>query len=91
MHEIGHALGFYHTRENRDVMTPGGDPNTEDFSPTEQHHTQFAYTQERRATYAEITLNTFGLRRPRWERSPWAHGGLAIDYSEIPSFYHVNQ
>ena len=48
MHEIGHALGFYHTSNPRDIMHPTGlGGQTGDFTPREQHHGAFAYTQPR--------------------------------------------
>ena len=78
MHEIGHALGFYHTPNTVDVMHPSA-PGHQDFSPLEQHHGAFAYTQPRGATHADIALGAFGLRPPRRVSSPFDHGGIAID------------
>ena len=79
MHEIGHALGFYHTPNNADVMHPGFGRRPARFSPLEQHHGRFAYTQPRGATYAEIALGAFGLRPLRRVPSPFDHGGIAVD------------
>ena len=76
MHEIGHALGFYHTANVEDIMHRSGPRN---FSPVEQHHGRFAYTQPRGATYAEIALGAAGPTRPTFVPSPFDHGGIAID------------
>ena len=80
MHEIGHALGFYHTPNGEDIMHPtalgsqGGN-----FAPLEQHHGRFAYTQPRGARYSDIALGAFGPRPPRLVPSPFDHGGIAVD------------
>lgn len=80
MHEIGHALGFYHTPNAVDIMhrTSLG-REAGNFSPLEQHHGRFAYTQRRGATYSEIVLGAFGPRPPRRAPSPFDHGGIAVD------------
>ena len=80
MHEIGHALGFYHTPNAADIMHPtslGG--RRADFSPLEQHHGSFAYTQPRGARHSDIALGAFGPRSPRLAPSPFDHGGIAVD------------
>ena len=80
MHEIGHALGFYHTPNPADIMHKtalGG--QTAVFSPLEQHHGAFAYTQPRGARYSDIALGAFGPRAPRLVPSPFDHGGIAVD------------
>ena len=52
---VGHALGFYHTSNAVDIMHPSALGNRSAvFSPLEQHHGAFAYTQPRGATYSEI-------------------------------------
>ena len=80
MHEVGHALGFYHTPNAADIMHPSALGNQSAvFSPLEQHHGAFAYTQRRGATYSEIALGAFGPRRPRPAPSPFRHGGIAVD------------
>ena len=80
MHEIGHALGFYHTANGVDIMHPTAlGRQRGDFSPLEQHHGSFAYTQPRGATYSEIALGAFGPRPPRRVPSPFDHGGIAVD------------
>ena len=79
MHELGHALGFYHTSGPADVMRPGNLGREARFSPLEQHHGRFAYTQPRGATYAEIALGAFGLRPLRRVPSPFDHGGIVVD------------
>ena len=80
MHEIGHALGFYHTPNAVDIMHPTAlGQQSAVFSPLEQHHGAFAYTQPRGATYADIALGAFGPRPPRRVPSPFDHGGIAVD------------
>ena len=80
MHEIGHALGFYHTSSLDDIMHPTGlGGQTGDFTPREQHHGAFAYTQPRGASFVDIALGAFGPRRPRRLPSPFDHGGIAAD------------
>ena len=80
MHEIGHALGFYHTPNPVDIMHPTGIADQRaDFSPLEQHHGAFAYTQPRGATYSEIALGAFGPRPPLRAPSPFDHGGIVVD------------
>lgn len=80
MHEVGHALGFYHTPNAADIMHPTAlGHQSAIFSPLEQYHGAFAYTQRRGATYSEIALGAFGPRRPRPVPSPFHHGGIAVD------------
>ena len=80
MHEIGHALGFYHTSDPVDIMHPTGlGRQSARFTPLEQHHGQFAYTQPRGASYLDIALGAFGPRPPRPGPSPFDHGGIAVD------------
>ena len=80
MHEIGHALGFYHTSSLDDIMHPTGlGGQTGDFTPREQYHGAFAYTQPRGASFVDIALGAFGPRRPRIMPSPLDHGGIAVD------------
>ena len=79
MHEIGHALGFYHTEDPDDIMHAPAGGHGDNFTPLEQHHGRFAYTQPRGASYADIALGVAGLRRPLRGTSPFDHGGVAID------------
>ncbi len=80
MHEIGHALGFFHTSNPRDIMHPTGlGGQTGQFTPQEQYHGAFAYTQPRGASFVDIALGAFGPRRPRFSPSPLDHGGIAVD------------
>ena len=79
MHEIGHALGFYHTpNAGDDIMYRNARAGAR-ASPLEQHHGRFAYTQRRGARYPNITLGEVGPRRPRFVPSPLDHGGIAVD------------
>ena len=41
-HEVGHALGFFHVRGNRDVMTASQN-DTHHFTSRERYHAQLAY------------------------------------------------
>ena len=67
MHEIGHALGFYHTEDLDDIMHSPAGGHGDNFTPLEQHHGRFAYTQPRGAGYADIALGAVGpMRPPRW-------------------------
>ncbi|MCY4665699.1 MAG: hypothetical protein OXC00_13650 [Acidimicrobiaceae bacterium] len=65
MHEIGHAMGFHHVGDVRSIMSINRDKSFSRFSFKEQKHGQFAYGQPRGATYAEISLNSFGLQPPQ--------------------------
>ena len=80
MHEIGHALGFYHTSNLGDIMHPSGlGGQSGNFTPRERHHGAFAYTQPRGASFVDIALGAFGPRPPRRAPSPFEHGGIAVD------------
>ena len=80
MHEIGHALGFYHTSDLGDIMHPTGlGGQSGDFAPRERHHGAFAYTQPRGASFIDIALGAFGPKPPRRVPSPLDHGGIAVD------------
>ena len=79
MHEIGHALGFYHTGSLDDIMHASSGNRPGNFTPREQYHGAFAYTQPRGASFVDIALGTFGPRRPRPMPSPLDHGGIAVD------------
>ena len=69
LHELGHAMGFYHTSNRRELMYGAQGPKrSRTFTAQEQYHTQLAYQYPRGTTYAEIKLSTFGPRqhfRPR--------------------------
>lgn len=81
MHEVGHALGFHHTNNPRDVMHPTGlGGQSGRYSPAEQSHGAFAYTQPRGARHQDITLREFGPAPPSTFLSPQEHGGLVVDH-----------
>ena len=81
MHEIGHALGIYHTDDARDIMHPTGlGGQSGRYSSAEQSHGALAYTQPRGARYRDITLREFGPAPPSAFLSPQEHGGLAVDH-----------
>lgn len=77
LHELGHAFGFYHTGERGDLMVPGTSwGRSAEFSPQEQFHTRFAFTQPRGANYGEIQLQEFrGTSRGQYR----GDGGIAVD------------
>ena len=80
MHEIGHALGFYHTTNPYDIMHPNGlGGQSGEYSWLEQRHGAFAYTQPRGARYHEIGVLAFGPGPPHAGLRPDEHGGSVSD------------
>ena len=63
LHELGHAMGFYHTSDQRTVMFRASGHRSQTFTAQEQYHTQLAYRHPRGTTYRAIKLSTFGPQR----------------------------
>ena len=63
LHELGHAMGFYHTSDQRTVMFRASGHRSQTFTAQEQYHTQLAYRHPRGTTYGAIKLSTFGPQR----------------------------
>ena len=63
LHELGHAMGFSHTSDQRALMFGATWREGQTFTAQEQYHTQLAYRYPRGTTYAEIKISTFGPRR----------------------------
>jgi len=48
MHEVGHAMGFFHVSDPKSIMTPTGYGCTvSDLSPAEKYHSAIAYSRPR--------------------------------------------
>ena len=63
LHELGHAMGFWHTSNQRTLMFNATSYRNRTFSAQELYHTQLAYRHPRGTTYTEIKLSTFGPQR----------------------------
>lgn len=66
VHEVGHALGFWHVTDRENVMYPvdPGGCRPAELSPAEKYHAAIAYTRLPGSTDIDKDYNQTGLREP---------------------------
>jgi hypothetical protein len=74
MHEVGHALGFFHVNDRGSLMFPfiAGDCPNGALSAAESYHAAIAYSRPRGNTEPDRDPSNAGALMPRGGEWPWA-------------------